>query len=53
MFCPRTGFVMCCKIETNYVLFKSTTFYLGGSTIDRETVGVKIFKDVDNGNDFT
>ena len=44
--------MICCKIDTTHVVFKSTIFDLGGSAMNMETVGVKIVKEVDNGNDF-
>ena len=50
MFCPRTSLVISRKIETTHVVLKSTTFDLGSSTMDRETLGVQIFKEVDDGN---
>ena len=53
MFCPRSSLVISSKIEATHVVLKSTTFDLGSSTMDRETLGVQIFKEMNDCNDFT
>ena len=53
MFCPGTGFVVGCKIEATHVVFESTAFYFGCSAMNGKTVGMKIFKEMNDGNDLS
>ena len=53
MFCPRASLVISRKIETTHVVLKSTTFDLGGGTMNGQAVWVQIFKELNKSYDFS